>query len=44
VPKGEEWFLVYREARQHDPAFTGFRDWMLRAAQDPRGDAGRSVD
>jgi LysR family glycine cleavage system transcriptional activator len=37
VPKGEEWFLVYREARRREPAFTAFRDWMLRAAQDTRG-------
>jgi LysR family glycine cleavage system transcriptional activator len=36
VPKGEEWFLVYREARRHEPAFTAFRDWMLHAAQDTR--------
>jgi LysR family glycine cleavage system transcriptional activator len=36
VPKGEEWFLVYRDARRHEQAFTAFRDWMLRAAQDTR--------
>lgn len=38
APKGEEWFLVYREARRNEPAFTAFRDWMLRAAKDTRGD------
>jgi LysR family glycine cleavage system transcriptional activator len=38
VPKGEEWFLVCREARRHEPTFTAFRDWMLHAAQDTRGD------
>jgi LysR family glycine cleavage system transcriptional activator len=42
VPKGEEWFLVYREARRHEPAFTVFRDWMLHAARDTRGDEGAS--
>jgi len=36
VSKGEEWFLVYREARRHEPAFTAFRDWMLRAAHEAR--------
>jgi len=38
VPKGEEWFLLFREARRHEPAFVAFRGWMLRAARDARGD------
>jgi LysR family glycine cleavage system transcriptional activator len=36
VSKGEEWFLVYREARQQEHAFIAFRDWMLGAARDTR--------
>lgn len=38
VPKGEEWFLVYRDARRHEPAFTGFRDWMLGAVRAARSE------
>jgi LysR family glycine cleavage system transcriptional activator len=39
VPKGAEWFLVYRAQRRHEPAFSAFRDWMLRAVHDARSDA-----
>jgi LysR family glycine cleavage system transcriptional activator len=38
VSKGEEWYLVYREARRSEPAFTAFRDWMLRAVGETRGE------
>ena len=33
VPKGEQWYLIYREARQDEPAFAAFRSWMLDTAR-----------
>ena len=33
VPKGARWYLVYRAAREAEPAFAAFRDWITRAAQ-----------
>ncbi len=38
VSKGEQWYLVYREARQSEPAFTAFRAWLMRAAGDTQKD------
>jgi LysR family glycine cleavage system transcriptional activator len=32
VPKGARWYLVYRAAREVEPAFVAFRDWIVRAA------------
>jgi LysR family glycine cleavage system transcriptional activator len=31
VPKGARWYLVYRAAREAEPAFVAFRDWIVRA-------------
>jgi LysR family transcriptional regulator, glycine cleavage system transcriptional activator len=32
VPKGMHWYLVYREARSHEPSFATFRKWIAEAA------------
>lgn len=32
VPKGMHWYLVYREARSHEPGFSAFRKWIVAAA------------
>jgi LysR family glycine cleavage system transcriptional activator len=39
VPKGKEWYLVYRAERRAERDFVAFRDWMVRAAR--RADAPR---
>jgi LysR family glycine cleavage system transcriptional activator len=36
VPKGSQWFLIYRQARQDEPAFRTFRDWLREAAHTHR--------
>lgn len=28
VPKGSEWYLIYKTHRQHEPALRAFRDWL----------------
>ncbi len=33
VSKGEQWYLICREARKDEPAFQAFRAWMLDAAR-----------
>lgn len=33
VSKGEQWYLVYREARRDEAAFAAFRAWLTRAAK-----------
>jgi LysR family glycine cleavage system transcriptional activator len=33
VPKGQSWYLVYKAARQEEPAFAAFRDWLMRTAK-----------
>ena len=33
VPKGKEWYLVYRAARRGERDFSAFRDWLMRAAR-----------
>jgi LysR family transcriptional regulator, glycine cleavage system transcriptional activator len=33
VPKDARWSLVYRAAREAEPAFVAFRDWIVKAAQ-----------
>jgi LysR family glycine cleavage system transcriptional activator len=35
VPKGMQWYLVYRYGRRSEPGFAAFRDWIVQAA---RGD------
>ncbi|EDP65475.1 transcriptional regulatory protein [alpha proteobacterium BAL199] len=32
VSKGKRWYLVYRQARADEPAFSAFRDWMIEQA------------
>jgi LysR family glycine cleavage system transcriptional activator len=32
VAKGTRWYLIYREARKDEPAFTAFRRWLVGAA------------
>lgn len=41
VPKGAHWYLLYRAAREAEPAFAAFRDWIVKAAHfpSPRGRA-----
>jgi LysR family glycine cleavage system transcriptional activator len=33
VPKGEQWYLVFRESRRKEPGFLAFRRWITRAAR-----------
>jgi LysR family glycine cleavage system transcriptional activator len=35
VPKDAGWYLVYRAAREAEPAFVAFRDWIVKAAHLP---------
>ena len=32
VPKGAQWYLVYRDFRKDEAAFVAFRAWIMRAA------------
>jgi len=32
IPKGMQWYLIYRQARADEPAFAAFRDWIRLAA------------
>jgi LysR family transcriptional regulator, glycine cleavage system transcriptional activator len=34
VSKGAQWYLLYRQARQSEPAFSAFRAWIMNAARD----------
>ena len=34
VPKDAGWYLVYRAAREAEPAFVAFREWIVRAARE----------
>ncbi|HZP74985.1 MAG TPA: transcriptional regulator GcvA [Pseudolabrys sp.] len=34
VSKGAQWYLVYRAARETEPAFSAFRAWIMEAARD----------
>jgi LysR family glycine cleavage system transcriptional activator len=36
IPKGARWYLVYRAARQAEPAFAAFRAWITKAARAKR--------
>jgi LysR family glycine cleavage system transcriptional activator len=36
VPKGEEWYLVYRDIRKDQPDFAAFRRWLMEAAHGNR--------
>jgi LysR family glycine cleavage system transcriptional activator len=33
VPKGEQWYLVFREFRREEPAFRVFSRWIMQAAR-----------
>jgi LysR family glycine cleavage system transcriptional activator len=33
VPKGQQWYLIYRDARKNEAAFQVFRAWIVRAAK-----------
>lgn len=33
VPKDASWYLVYRPAREAEPAFTAFHAWIMKAAK-----------
>ena len=39
VPKGEHWYLIYRDGRNDEPAFLAFRAWILRASRQTKPDA-----
>jgi LysR family glycine cleavage system transcriptional activator len=30
VPKGQQWYLIYRDHRKDEPAFQAFRTWIMR--------------
>jgi LysR family transcriptional regulator, glycine cleavage system transcriptional activator len=36
VPKDKQWYLIYRDLRRNEPAFTAFRAWLLRAVRRSR--------
>jgi LysR family glycine cleavage system transcriptional activator len=31
VPKGQQWYLIYRDSRKDEAAFQAFRTWIMRA-------------
>jgi len=31
VPKGQQWYLIYRDGRKDEAAFQAFRTWIMRA-------------
>lgn len=33
VPKGSQWYLIYRDIRRSEPAFDLFRNWVMETAQ-----------
>jgi LysR family transcriptional regulator, glycine cleavage system transcriptional activator len=33
VPKGSQWYLIYREARRDEPSFAAFRKWIVEASR-----------
>src|SRR5262249_8782901 len=33
VPKGEQWYLVFREFRREEPAFRAFSQWITKVAR-----------
>src|SRR5689334_11410710 len=33
VPKGQQWYLIYRAGRKDEAAFQAFRTWIMRAAK-----------
>jgi LysR family glycine cleavage system transcriptional activator len=33
VPKGEQWYLVFREFHREEPAFRAFERWIMQAAR-----------
>jgi LysR family transcriptional regulator, glycine cleavage system transcriptional activator len=35
IPKGMQWYLIYREARADEPAFAAFRNWIRLEAGIP---------
>src|SRR5258707_14877295 len=37
VPKGMQWYLVYRSFRTEQRDFAAFRRWIIRAAAEPAG-------
>jgi LysR family transcriptional regulator, glycine cleavage system transcriptional activator len=41
VSKGEHWYLIYRESRQHEAALQAFRAWITHAALGARGPRAR---
>jgi LysR family transcriptional regulator, glycine cleavage system transcriptional activator len=43
VPKGKQWFLVYRATRRHARDFDAFRDWLMRAARQTGAPRPKSV-
>jgi LysR family glycine cleavage system transcriptional activator len=34
VPKGQQWYLIYREIRRDQPDFLTFRNWIIAATAD----------
>jgi LysR family transcriptional regulator, glycine cleavage system transcriptional activator len=32
VPKGQQWYLIYRDIRRDQPDFATFRKWIIAAA------------
>jgi LysR family glycine cleavage system transcriptional activator len=40
VSKGAQWYLVYRQARQSEQAFSAFRSWIMDAAHNNQSDEG----
>ena len=33
VPKGSDWYLIYKEQRSAEPAFSTFRRWIVESAR-----------
>ena len=41
VPKGKEWYLIYRASRRGQRDFVAFREWLIKAALGGAARAGR---
>ena len=35
VPKGSDWYLIFREARRNEPSFAAFRRWITEVPRKP---------
>jgi LysR family glycine cleavage system transcriptional activator len=44
VPKGQQWYLIYRDTRRDQPDFVTFRKWIIAAAGNKSPGSPESLD